>query len=584
MLKRKRGLCCFVLLCALLTALIGQTACAGEYTYFTESEQTAYAQSCLTEVFGYPAKEAESFVFEHTETDGIATLKYWHREHPEWVYVATFSLTDGQILTSESPFYSSFSGYPGENSVRYDLNKICEQGLLNNWNKTSREAFRTILKEDGFKGCAALEKGLLSADYTAAEAVRDFFVSCYGEPAEWNAPVSQWCSQVLERYGLTLPETPVMPKKGVVRYRSETKDSYVLTEFHEAVPPELVEAFAHPKLEGWQILSGASVLFEEYDAGYGLTAFGKGEKRMLCVLIREKDTDWMVLPVGENALPVGCSVQITRLDPLSSEIANRYTIRFESEACKAAEMQVAVVYDGGRVPCLLKSFSFTDAETGNTYTAKPDDGLYLFSCKTPSGEAPEQLLTDSTFTSDLMYLELDTLMAAMKAPDQADGFRLPEDTVILTGVHLRKETSSRSKDLGMLNAGTMAKKLGTERGDPHSWYRVQIGSLTGYVSSVYVDETLTRSVDTTLPVAMAQTDTSLRSHTGLLAETCGTITSGDSMHIILEDGGWYYVCVPTEQPAGKWMDPEGVYGYIRKDEVAVGNSVLQMEWQAALTK
>lgn len=582
--KRKQSLCCLVLVAALLAMLLAQTAFAAGYTYFTESEQTAYAMSCLTEVYGYRNEEAESFVFENTEADGIATLRYWPGEHPEWVYKATFSLTDGQILTSESPFHSSYAGYPGENSVRFNLTKICEQELLSNWGKASRDAFKAILDEDGFKGCAALEKGLLSADYTASEAVRDYFVSCYGEPDEWSRPVSQWCSLLLEGYGLTLPEASAVPEKGVIRYRSETEKPYMLTEFCEAVPPELAEAFAHPKLEGWQILSGACVLFEEYGAGYGLTAFGKGAERILCVLTKEKDTDWQVLPAGENALPEGCSVEITRLDPLSSEIANRYRIRFESETCKDGEMQVSVVYDGGRVPCLLKAFSFTDAETGNTYTAKPDDGLYLFTCKTTSGQVKEQLLTDCTFTADLMYLELDTLTAAMKAPAQADGFRLPEGTVILTGVHLRKETSSRSKDLGMLNAGTMAKKLGTERGDPHSWYHVQIGSLTGYVSSVYVDETLTRSVDTTIPVAVAQVDTILRSHTGLLAENCGTITKGDSMHIILEDGSWYYVCVPIVQPACKWMDPNGTYGYIRKDEVTVGNSVLQLEWQEALTK
>ena len=56
-----------------------------------------YAKSCLTEVYGYTAEDADAFTFEVQESDDGVTVTYFN--HPGWEYRVTRS-ADGNLSAS----------------------------------------------------------------------------------------------------------------------------------------------------------------------------------------------------------------------------------------------------------------------------------------------------------------------------------------------------------------------------------------------------------------------------------------------------------------------------------------------------
>jgi len=138
------------------------------------------------------------------------------------------------------------------------------------------------------------------------------------------------------------------------------------------------------------------------------------------------------------------------------------------------------------------------------------------------------------------------------------------------------QTSSRSKDLGDYNPGTIVEILGMKNGDPYDWYHVRVGSVEGYMSSVYVDYEgsvcmMTPLTGTPLPVGEAKENIKLRQNkgvlnTGLFAKTVREIPAGTRMHILAETGSWLHVMIPSGE-IGWMMDVDGTDGYVKKDEI-----------------
>ncbi len=570
-----------------LVLLAGLTsAYADEYTYFRQEDQVSYAKGCLTEVYGYTAEEANLFVYQQTEQDGIATLNYWHPDFPDWIYTNTFSLTDGRHIAGTSPFRSDYHSYPGENSVRYILTQVQEKQLLTNWNKEARESFRSILEQDGLRPSAELDKGLMTATYTAQEALRDYFITCYGAQENWPKAVGEWYQWLVETYQLEAFGHQTAPD-GITRYRRDGENPMVLTEFIGSTPPELAKAMDHPMLDGWKLLSGATVVFQETVAdnspakNRGLIALGKDEERMLC-LVQQADgaSDWTVSPISKTVLSPGCQPVITRSDPLSVSGSHRYQISFATDQYADITLQVALYQDSGKTVCRLTECRFTDTATGNLYQASEADSLYQVSCISQQGEKTVSI-TSCSHSSILTYMDIESFFEALQNPQSGSGFRIPEGMAVIGSVHLRKETSSHSRDLGTLNAGTLARIISIEPGDPHPWYQVEIGTKKGFVSGAYVEENPGRLTQSSLPVAITSEACSLKKNTDLFAPEVMKLSAGTTMHIIMSKDGWHYVCIPRQQPAGMWMDHQGTYGYIRAGKVTVGTSALELEWEQA---
>ena len=574
-----------LLVCILATSI--PCAMANNFTYFQKEDQLDYAKGCLTEVFGYSYEDAESFCFQQSEQDGIATVRYWHPDFPDWVYTSQFSLTDGQHLSSHTPFASSYQGYPGENSVRFILSQVHKENLLANWNKAARQRFGEIMEQDGFQPNADLEKGLLNATYTAQEALEDFFASCYGDADQWPEAVCEWYQWFLSAYQLESAKS-AETTEGVTRYRIEDEPPRVLTEFYHTTPLELVDVLKHPMLEGWTVISGTTLEFEaplvpdSAIRSVGLIALGREEDRLLCCVEKTED-DWHIVPIAKTALPRGCDPVITRSDPLSYPYGNRFHIAWENEQYQDVLMEVWLLTKQSTRIAILHACQFTDPATKIQYQLQETSGIIALTTIDPETASEKTLnLNNCAFPILLPYLNITTMLEAAKDPASVETMVFPENIIACNGVHLRKEATTHSKDQGTLMAGTLATKLGTQKGKDAPWYHVKIGLLEGYVSGVYVDEIPLYTSTSTLPVAIATEDAALVENTGLFAPKVADISKGTSMHIIMEQGNWYYVCIPQTQPAGMWMDPDGTYGYIKADQVQVGNSLMQLEW--ALTE
>ncbi len=577
----KQWMAAIVTFCILLC--LSSAAFAKDSAYYDEESQRFFALSCLTEVYGYTAEEAERFVFEVTQEDGNAIVSYWHPDFPDWIYKSFFSLEDGFNFDNTTPFYCGYYTYPGESSVRCAINAILEGKLLENWNKASRDAFAEIITKEEISVGLSLEKGLADAGYPPQQAIKDLFLCCYGEEYNWTVATKEWYLWVLE--SCSLPE-PVAANRqeGVYRYRHEGEQPFILTEFVDTIPPELVEVLKHPKLEGWKLHSGVTFVRDEKDEernqfNHGLIAFENGSKRMLCLLYDlEADRGMRLYPLGETVLPEGCKPQINVRNAKNFG-HSVYQIAFQSGKDDVLMIFSIISTHNGDVTCQLDSCTLTEPD-GTIHRMVKQYGNHQYSLSHNYSDMAKRIDVDMLLPIDVVYLDIAKLLDQMKNPDTVENFALPESTVLLSGVHLRQEKSSHSKDLGMFIPGAIVQKLSIESGNPDPWYHVRVGTLEGYVSGAYVHKSIGEAHRADLPVAVTTEALSLKEHTGLFAADAAQVEAGTTMHVLIDDGTWSYVCIPKQQPAGMWMDPEGTFGYVKNSLLRTGSSALMLEWFA----
>jgi len=585
-----------MLLCALV--MLATPALAQENAY---DKPITYAKSLLTEVFGYTQEEADAFEFKVTETDTQWQAQFSPKEHPEWIYYGTFQKADGGFLGSGSPFHTNYRKYPGENGIRDVLRAAAKNRWFADWSAAAKAAFGDMMLKMGISSTSALQVGLADKNYPAAQAVDDYFVSCYGEKYEWTPAVYQWRDQVLASNGfkLELAATDIASRQGI-HTRPVQDDSKVwtttVTEFLGEIPAELSQAFSHPKLEGWTGLCGAVLTFEgssqaSLPVERGLAAFAKGEERLLVVLYRESKSDtWSVSPVGEHALLKNRDFFITYDGQKHLFIIEYPVSGFESESfgCELVFMGKA---EYPQPLCKLIDYRRTNRETGSGVVIDSEGermqaGVYWYHVTTYQPDNPVK----EEIAPAIVPHYLDFINAAqfpksaedcLKAATQS--FKLPDGYGVTSGVHLRAETSSHSADLGMYEPGTLVQVLETLSGDSYPWYRVRAGLAEGYMSSTYVtygnsaDIAGALSISRPLSVAKVKQACALKTGTGWLDGTVMDLPAGEKMHVIATCGDWLHVVVPQEE-IGWVMDVNGTDGYVKASEVMQAATSIQIDW------
>ncbi|MEA4927424.1 MAG: SH3 domain-containing protein [Candidatus Limiplasma sp.] len=555
------------------------------------------AKGLLTEVYGYTREQADNdFDFQITQTDTEWQITFAPKAQPTWVYTAAFDRQSGGFLNGETPFRTGFSGYPGENGVRGLLNQAQEQNWFSQWDAAAVAAFGQALPAFGITPTQALQQGLQAGTISAGDAVREFFLSCYGSETDWPMALTQWRDATLAAYGLpqttaadsTATAAPKQESSRVVPYMQSETITCTLTDFGATPPAELAKAFSNPHLSGWTCLSGSILSLAREDErksqlfSRGIAVFGRGEKRLLVTLLRTaNDADWNVYPVGENALPAGC-------DPACStdESKLRLTLAYPTGRDASVTLQLSPWLCEGGALLELNRYRSCGPEgnlTVETATAGSDNRTqYRMTVETPGLPAKEEnvLLAAPNFLD---------LLDANGLPGTADGWRaltreeLPQGYGTCTSVHLRQKTSSRSKDLGLFQSGTPVQVLELVPGNPYSWAHVRAGGLEGYMSSVYVaypgtDCSMNPLWDgVPLRVAINPAPVTLRSDSGPFARDGAQLPAGTRMHVIAVQGDWLYVAVPSGAIGWK-MDLNSTFGFIRADAVRQGATALQAEW------
>ena len=547
------------------------------------------AKSLLTEVYGYTAREAEAFEMEAEADFDVWQVRFWPAEHPDWVYTAQFNRENGQFRHSATPFLGEdgFVYYPGESTVRMGLALAREKGWFTQWNQAAAQALLAWMLEQGLATDADVQSGLSTGSMSAGNALHAYFVCCYGQMPEWTDALQAWHDQELASYGLALEQAMTLPE-GTMRYElaaSQNEPKRRVVQFSGEAPRELAGVLAHPRLDGWQALCG--VYFEceserEWDDDMGLIAFEKEGERLLVQMGRNAgEAQWHLQPVGYQALLKERDVYIT-CDPQKRLFNIVYPISELEDECFQVRCTTNLMEEELAMSCRFSQYSRINRADGSGIRIEPGgEGCNVTIIHADGTLEKENVEREIHQRFDL--IEASAFPTTLEALQSLPEIKAPNGYGVATGPHLRAQTSSRSKDLGEYRSGVLVEILGEEDGDPYNWYKVRIGSMEGYMCSLYVDyegsvcsmQPLTRSE----PLEIAQTlqPVKLKSGIGWFARTVRELPAGTKMHVLAERGNWLHVMIPQGE-IGWMMDIDGTDGYVRKEDVRTASSALQLEW------
>ena len=543
-----------------------------------------YAKSCLTEVYGYTAEDADAFTFEIQESDDGVTVTYFN--HPGWEYRVTRS-ADGS-LSATSPFVTVplYDAYPGESSVRQGLYAARENGWFTRWDDESvRSGMAAWLKQWGITPTPALADGMANGSLTAAQALSEYFLSCYGPESAWPQALTEWRDEELDSYGF-VSEPVSQPSEGVRTYPLEDVQ---VTEFSGETPPELASALSNPNLSGWTPGSGAYVVRQGHEST-GLTVFERGEERMLCSLWHGAD-GWFFLPVGDKVLLPGREVTVRYGGGGAFELC--YPISdAESESFSVTPIARAASENHTLRYCRLNGYVYENADTGAFFQIDSKTGdagvschWYRMTSRASAGQAATVSYTPVLLPLFLDFWDISAFPRTEAAFYEAEGDVLPDGLGVVTGVRLRRETSTRSDILGDYFGGVPVEVLEELPGDPDPWYRVRIGSIEGYMSSRYVDfpgspctmSPLQNSVALP-PMAAVTVDTALKAGTGWFDKTLADLPAGTRLRVLAEQGDWLHVTV-ADGPMGWLALTDGLEdGYVKAADVRMAATEAQLDW------
>ena len=538
-----------------------------------ESPLTRQARLDLTEALGFTAVEAAQFVIEDREEED-GTVRYWHPDHPDWVYTEAYD--EWGNIRATTPFDTGYTHDCGESAVRAVLDAARENGWLTAWDESASDA---LLRACAVHGVHRPSTALRMAA-NAAQAVQGLFETFYGPEAGWTTAVAARRDETLAACGLA-PDPLPFHVRGVRRQTGAQwpmeNAVFSLVLFDGETPAEIERALADQRLAGWTAASGA-LLTQTRDSGEpsgnGLAILEKDGRRQLVQLAMLRG-EWRAYPLGENALyrdgdcrasysgAHGCFV-----------IAYRVGDEEISVYCQPRAWE-----DGfDRIATHLYARERVNRETGEAEWIAADQSLGATWMKESTVADPGEGIAYPCrgFPTVLGALPMeefpDTMDAALRyAPP------IPAGYTLTNGVNLRAKTSSRSKSLGMLLPGTMLPVIATLPGDPFPWIETRVGFLHGYVSSAYTMEGASYWDSGVQRFAAARRELSLKSSTGLLAGTVGTLPAGTKMHVVIADGDWLYVDVPRGDMAW-FMDPGGTFGWVRAADVCQALMPCQLDW------
>ena len=168
---------------------------------------------------------------------------------------------------------------------------------------------------------------------------------------------------------------------------------------------------------------------------------------------------------------------------------------------------------------------------------------------------------------------------------EAEGDVLPDGLGVVTGVRLRRETSTRSDILGDYFSGVTVEVLEELPGDPYPWYHVRIGRTEGYMSGIYVAypgsvcsmEPL-QNESSLPPMATATVDTALKAGTGWFDKTLADLPAGTRLRVLAEQGGWLHVAVADGHMDWLALTAGLEDGYVKAADVLIAATEAQLDW------
>ena len=443
---------------ALLLALLMLMSAASLAAQDDHNAVIAQARGLLTEVYGYTVAETEAFTYQVSEN-----TEYWYVHfftQTDWMYMTIIRKDDNSFVETQTPFTTAYTSKASENSIRYTLHAIKENGWFDSWNAESKAALGEVMDWCGdIRIVDSMQSGLVSDDYTPTQALNDLFLSCYGGESLWSDAVTQWRDAVFADFGLRREEAAYTMPEGITNRQGISRignNQISICEFAGEVPKTLTDAFACPDLTGWTCLAGAYQLGNPFSmddtyAGTGMAAFGKGEDRLLVRMLLDANTqEWDVSPVSETALLPGRDVYLTFNSKKSLYVIHYPISDTWEENFKCQLTHTRLTDSLSAIVCELVEYQYTDLanneslviDSGNngSYTA-----WYSVTIAKDGTETKTQYLAlapsymEQLDASSFPKTEEACRAAAAEAPAIPAGYGLA------MYVHLRADTSSTPK-------------------------------------------------------------------------------------------------------------------------------------------
>ena len=159
-----------------------------------------HAVNDLTEIYGYTTVEAAQFDFGVDDLEDRWEIFFAPREHPSWRYRSLTMKNPVRFADGSSPFTPASlpETYPGEGMIRWALALMRADGLLENWDEDAPQTFLSYVTLWDTEITGSLEDALEEGSISAEQAVRQWFVCCYGPESGWPRPLVEWRDSVLE--------------------------------------------------------------------------------------------------------------------------------------------------------------------------------------------------------------------------------------------------------------------------------------------------------------------------------------------------------------------------------------------------
>lgn len=147
--------------------------------------------------------------------------------------------------------------------------------------------------------------------------------------------------------------------------------------------------------------------------------------------------------------------------------------------------------------------------------------------------------------------------------------------------NLREKPTSQSRTLGVYSA--RVDVLGSQMGTNEPWYHVRVGDTEGWVTASYLLDGSEYDIRyysmgaATKPPARADQEVELRRSPD--GETFARLLPGAMMHVIAKNDGWLHVVIPEDGKITAKVNWDGIYGYVREDEVVLGDTLADLKWK-----
>lgn len=147
--------------------------------------------------------------------------------------------------------------------------------------------------------------------------------------------------------------------------------------------------------------------------------------------------------------------------------------------------------------------------------------------------------------------------------------------------NLREKPTSKSRSLGVYSA--RVDVLGSQMGTREPWYHVRVGDTEGWVTASYLLDGSEYDIRyysigaATRPPARADQEVELRRSPD--GETFARLLPGAMMHVIAKNDGWLHVVIPEDGKITAKVNWDGIYGYVREDEVVLGDTLADLKWK-----